>query len=90
MIIKNYKDYFDSINEGLIKTLDGDKPVIEIYEYKNSPVIKITLENGDIIKCTPQHKFLVKEEWSCDENNKCWKTAEELNENDIILSVKNI
>lgn len=26
-IIKNYKDYFDSINEGLIKTLDGEKGV---------------------------------------------------------------
>jgi len=27
MIIKNYKDYFDSINEGLIKTLDGDRGI---------------------------------------------------------------
>lgn len=27
MIIKNYKDYVDSINEGLIKTLDGEKAI---------------------------------------------------------------
>ena len=27
MIIKNYKDYIDSINEGLIKTLDGEKAI---------------------------------------------------------------
>ena len=27
MIIKNFKDYLDSINEGLIKTLDGEKAI---------------------------------------------------------------
>jgi hypothetical protein len=73
-----------------VKTLDGDKPVIEIYEYPKSPIIKLTLENGDIIKCTPQHKFLIKENWNRDENNECWKKAEDLKEDDIILSVENV
>lgn len=27
MIIKNYKDYFDLINEGFIKTLDGESGI---------------------------------------------------------------
>jgi len=92
-ILKSNGDYelIENLKKGdLIKTLDGDKPIIDIYEYQKSPIIKITLENGDIIKCTPQHKFLIKKEWCKDDDNSCWKSAEELKEDDIILSVKNV
>jgi RecA/RadA recombinase len=70
-----------------VKTLDGDKKVLNTVKYSKSPIIQITLENGEKIKCTHQHKFLVKKEWVADENNECWKKAEDLTENDIILAV---
>jgi len=70
-----------------VKTLDGNKEVLNKHEYNDSPIMKIILENGDEIKCTPNHKFLIKENWTNNENNECWKSASELKENDIILSV---
>jgi len=70
-----------------VKTLDGDKKVLNNFVYENSPVMEIELENGDIIKCTPNHRFLVNEKWDHDENNNCWKEAYELNENDYILQI---
>ena len=89
-IIKSNGNFeqIQNINVGdLIKTLDGNKEVLEKYEYENCPIIKLTLENDNIIKCTPNHKFLIKSDWNNDENDECWKTAEDLNEDDIILSV---
>lgn len=70
-----------------IKTLKGDKAVIDTVKYPKSPIIQLTLENGKKIKCTPKHKFLVKSKWVNDENNDCWKAAEELKPDDIILSI---
>ena len=72
----------------IIKTLEGDKTIVKIVEYPKSPIIQLTLENGEKIKCTPQHKFLVKSDWVSDENNECWKTAEDLRPDDTILAVE--
>lgn len=71
-----------------LKTLDGDKKITKTVKYTKSPIFKITLENGQILKSTPNHKFLVKNNWSNDENADCWKRADELNENDIILAIE--
>jgi len=71
-----------------IQTLEGNKNIIKTVEYPKSPIIQITLETGEKIKCTPQHRFLVKPNWVSDENNECWKKAEDLTDNDIILSVE--
>lgn len=71
-----------------LKTLDGDKKITKTVKYTKSPIFKITLENGQILKSTPNHKFLVKSNWSNDENADCWKRADELNENDIILAIE--
>jgi archaellum biogenesis ATPase FlaH len=70
-----------------IKTLEGNKTITKTVEYTKCPIIQITLETGEKIKCTPQHRFLVKSNWVSDENNDCWKKAEELTNNDIILSI---
>jgi intein/homing endonuclease len=70
-----------------IQTLEGDKTIVKTVEYPRCPIIQITLENGEKIKCTPQHKFLVKPNWVSDENNECWKKSEDLTENDVILAV---
>jgi len=84
----NYK-FIENLKDGdFVKTLNGDKKVLGTVEYPKSPIIKITLENGDEIKCTPEHKFLIKENWVSDENDDCWITANELKEGDIILSAQ--
>ncbi|MCB1713298.1 MAG: hypothetical protein KDH96_12760, partial [Candidatus Riesia sp.] len=76
------------LKEGdIIKTLNGDKPVEKTVKYEKSPIVKITLEDGYEIRCTPEHKFLVKEKWTNDKNDSCWKSADELNEDDIILKI---
>ena len=70
-----------------IQTLEGNKTIVKTVEYPKSPIIQITLETGEKIKCTPQHRFLVKPDWVSDENNDCWKKAEDLTDKDIILAV---
>lgn len=72
----------------MVKTLDGDKPIENVFIYENSPIMQIELENGEIIKCTPNHKFLVTDEWTEDEYASCWKSADELTEDDYIIGIK--
>ena len=72
-----------------IQTLEGSKTIVKTVAYPKSPIIQITLETGEKIKCTPQHRFLVKPDWVSDENNECWKKSEDLTDNDIILAVEN-
>lgn len=71
----------------IVNTLDGPKDVIDAVKYDNCDIIKIELENGEILRCTSEHRFLVKPEWVNDENDSCWKMAKELTDTDIILSV---
>jgi len=81
-------DEIKNLNVGeLVKTLDGDKPIIDIVEYNNSVVMEIVLDDGEKITCTKNHKFLVLEEWNQDEDDACWKSAENLNKNDFILAI---
>ena len=72
----------------MVKTLDGDKTIENVFIYENSPIMQIELENGEIIKCTPNHKFLVTDEWTEDEYDSCWKSADELTEDDYIIGIK--
>lgn len=83
----NSREIKDIIIGDYVQTLDGPKEVEEIYSFDNAPTLKIELEDGKIIECTPNHKFLVKPEWSNDETDECWKEAEELKSGDIILSM---
>ncbi len=62
----------------LVKTLVGPKEVNFTTKYDDATIFKITMENGEEIKCTSLHKFLIKREWSEDENNECWINAMEL------------
>jgi len=69
------------INPIQVPTLDGYKQVDKIYYNGMKEVITLVMENGKEIKCTPTHKFLVKDEFE----NEIWKCACDLTENDDIV-----
>jgi len=71
-----------------INTLEGPKEVNFNTKYDDATIYQIEMEDGTTIKCTHNHKFLVKQEWSEDEENDCWKAAEDLTENDLILAIQ--
>jgi hypothetical protein len=66
-----------------VQTLIGYQPIEDIFEYENSDMVEIELENGQSIKCTPNHEFLIDEKW---ENPESWIRADELKTGDYILS----
>jgi len=83
----SYKN-INNINIGeYVKTLDGDKIVENVVDFENSTVMEIILDDGEIMKCTKNHKFLVNENWSEDENDSCWISAEDLTDSHFILAV---
>lgn len=66
----------------LVDTLEGFKPVENIFTYDNANLLEIEFEDGTIIKCTPNHKFLVGEDW---ENEESWVEAIDLIEGSEII-----
>ena len=58
-----------------VMTRNGLEPVINKFEYEDAQVYEITLENGDVIEATGQHKFVVNGEW---------KSVEDLIAGDIL------
>lgn len=66
----------------LVKTLDGLKPVENIFQYDCAKLIEIVLEDDTIIKCTPNHKFLIGDDWS---NEDHWIEAIDLIEGSEIV-----
>jgi RecA/RadA recombinase len=78
-------EFIENIKSGdTVKTLDGDKVVINNFEYENQAIIELELENGQVLKCTPTHKLLVSNDWT---NEISWKEAQSLNEGDYILKL---
>jgi archaellum biogenesis ATPase FlaH len=68
--------------DDIVQTLAGPKPVSETHSFGGQDTIKLTLENGQTIECTPNHKFLVENEWT---QEKSWKASSELEEGDFII-----
>jgi hypothetical protein len=83
-----FKEIKDIDAGEFINTLEGPKEVNFNTKYDDATIYQIEMEDGTTIKCTHNHKFLVKQEWSEDEENDCWKAAEDLNENDLILAIQ--
>jgi len=65
-----------------VKTRFGLKEVERVWYNGSNNYINITMENGDVIKCTHHHKFLVKGV----DGKDYWKMAIELNEDDDIVT----
>lgn len=66
-----------------VYTLAGLKPLTDVWLNGVTNYIEIELENGDTMRVTHHHKFLVR-----DENGKTsWKMAIDLTENDDIVNV---
>jgi intein/homing endonuclease len=78
-----YKNIEDVVVGDKVKTLAGDRNVCSTSEFEDREVIKLTLENGQTIECTPNHKFLVENEWTDEQS---WKCSADLVEGDCILS----
>lgn len=64
-----------------VSTLFGLKEVYNTFKFNNKEILQLELENGNILKCTPEHKFLIQTKLGLE-----WKTADSLNENDFIIS----
>lgn len=64
-----------------VETQQGYKSVDKLYFNGNKKVVSITLDNGKIIKCTTNHRFLVNQE----DGSTVWKRVYELNEGDDIV-----
>jgi ribonucleoside-diphosphate reductase alpha chain len=60
-----------------IPTKDGEKEVDKVYYNGVAEVYEIEMENGEVVKCTGNHKFLTK--------NKGWVKTKNLTENDEII-----
>jgi len=74
--------WFDLKNTVLVETLEGLKESTRIFYNGHSEIFEITLENNNIIQCSPEHKFLIKNK----SGNTFWKEAKELNEEDDIVN----
>lgn len=77
-VLKNIED----IAPGeLVQTLEGNKEVLDTFHYKNKEVFELALSSGQVITATKEHRFMVK-----NDNGYIWKTVEELQENDEIIT----
>jgi intein/homing endonuclease len=66
-----------------VLTLDGYEEVLETHIY-NKELIEIELEDGTTYKCSPDHKFLINEDYM---NENSWIKASDISENDTIYKV---
>jgi RecA/RadA recombinase len=80
-----YKNIEDIVVGDSVKTLAGNRKVCSTSEFVNKEVIKLTLENGQTIECTPNHKFLIENEWTHEQS---WKCSNDLVEGDYILRTR--
>jgi hypothetical protein len=64
-----------------VETQSGYIAVDKLYFNGNKEVVTLSLENGKVIKCTPNHRFLIKQE----DGSTVWKRVYQLTEGDDIV-----
>ncbi len=64
-----------------VQTMFGPDKVTSLWWYEK-PTITLALSDGTTVTCSKEHKFL-----TISEEGQIWKTAEELNERDEIISI---
>lgn len=70
------KGITDVVIGDVVSTLEGPRPVTELYEYDVDETIEVALEDGTIVRATPNHKFLT--------TARGWVRADDLLETDEI------
>jgi RecA/RadA recombinase len=55
--MKNIQDV--CVGDSVI-TLFGNQKVLETFKYQNKETVTIEFEDGSVVNCTPEHKFLIK------------------------------
>lgn len=75
-----YKNIKDIKKGEFVITMDGEKEIVDTFEYNINEYIELEFEDGYILKCTPGHKLAIN-----DNGNIIWKCVDDLKENDIIL-----
>jgi len=65
-----------------VKTKDGWSTSNKIYYNGHSEIIEIEMEDGEIFKCSSEHKFLIRKQ-----NQLVWVKAKDLTENDDIVNI---
>lgn len=74
----------DAIRIGdFVQTINGDQEVIGRFHFIKKPIVKLKLSNGQTIRCTKEHKFLIGFEGS--DMKRLWAEANDLKVGDIIL-----
>lgn len=63
-----------------VKTMYGNQDVVSLWHYQK-PTFSLYLEDGTIIECSPEHKFLVDRP-----EGHIWVSAEDIIDNDQIIS----
>jgi RecA/RadA recombinase len=80
-----FKEIQDIQIGDVVKTLEGDKPVIDTTVYENVKTYTIELEDGTKLTGVDKHRFLVKDNWK---NEESWKQIDELKPDDILLAIE--
>jgi intein/homing endonuclease len=39
------------------------KSVVNTFKYSNHELLKLMFDNGEVVECTPEHKFLINDVW---------------------------
>jgi ribonucleoside-diphosphate reductase alpha chain len=73
--------WYDFKNPLQVETKNGYKNVDKLYFNGNKEVVTLTLENGKVIKCTPNHRFLINQK----DGATIWKRVYEISEGDNIV-----
>lgn len=80
-----FKEIQDIQTGDVVKTLEGDKPVVDTTIYENVKTYTLELEDGTKLTGTENHRFLIKDKWK---DETAWKRIDELKQDDILLAIE--